>query len=32
MMWDDEAGLFWALKDNKPLRVETLFNLYPLLT
>jgi glycogen debranching enzyme len=30
--WDDEAGLFWAMKDHQPIRVQTLFNLYPLLT
>jgi glycogen debranching enzyme len=30
--WDDEAGLFWAYKDGRPLRINTLFNLYPLLT
>lgn len=30
--WDKEAGLFWALKDHKPIRTFTLFNLYPLLT
>lgn len=31
-LWDEEAGLFWALKDHKPIRTVTLFNLYPLLT
>lgn len=31
-MWDEEAGLFWALKDNKPIRTVTLLNLFPLLT
>lgn len=30
--WDEEAGLFWAMKDHKPIRTVTLFNLYPLLT
>lgn len=30
--WDEEAGLFWAVKDHKPIRTVTLFNLYPLLT
>jgi len=28
--WDDEAGLFWAIKEHQPVRVVTLFNLYPL--
>ena len=31
-MWDEEAGLFWALRDEQPLRVLTPFNLYPLWT
>ncbi len=30
--WDEEAGLFWTMKDHQPVRVHTLFNLYPLLT
>lgn len=30
--WDDEAGLFWALHDEEPIRVVTPFNLYPLWT
>lgn len=30
--WDPEAGLFWALKDHRPIRVATPFNLYPLWT
>ncbi len=30
--WDPEAGLFWAMKDHKPIHTVTLFNLYPLLT
>jgi putative isomerase len=31
--WDDEAGLFWALQENKePVRVVTPFSLYPLWT
>jgi putative isomerase len=30
--WDEEAGLFWALHDEKPIRVVTPFNLYPLWT
>lgn len=36
-MWDDEAGLFWALRrmsdgTERPVRVLTPFNLYPLWT
>jgi putative isomerase len=31
-MWDEEAGVFWALKDEEPIRVLTPFNLYPLWT
>lgn len=31
-MWDEELGLFWALKDDRPLRVLTPFNLFPLWT
>jgi glycogen debranching enzyme len=30
--WDEQAGLFWALKDEKPIPVLTPFNLYPLWT
>jgi putative isomerase len=31
--WDEEAGLFWALRENKePVRVVTPFSLYPLWT
>lgn len=30
--WDEEAGVFWATRDHKPIRVLTPFNLYPLLT
>jgi putative isomerase len=30
--WDDEAGLFWALKDHQPIKAVTPFNLYPLWT
>jgi putative isomerase len=30
--WDKEAGLFWALCDEQPIRVVTPFNLYPLWT
>lgn len=31
-MWDEEAGLFWALRDEQPINVVTPFNLYPLWT
>jgi glycogen debranching enzyme len=31
-MWDDQAGLFWALKDEQPVPVVTPFNLFPLWT
>jgi hypothetical protein len=31
-LWDEEAGLFRALKDEKPIPVVTPFNLYPLWT
>ena len=30
--WDEEAGLFWAVHDEEPIRVVTPFNLYPLWT
>jgi putative isomerase len=30
--WDDEAGVFWALRDEEPIPVLTPFNLYPLWT
>jgi len=30
--WDEEAGLFWALYDEKPIRVVTPFSLFPLWT
>ncbi len=30
--WDDEAGIFWALHNEEPVRVVTPFNLYPLWT
>lgn len=30
--WDPQAGLFWALKDEKPVKVVTPFNLLPLWT
>jgi putative isomerase len=32
IMWDEDAGLFWALKDGQPVKVHTPFNLFPLLT
>jgi putative isomerase len=31
-MWDEEAGLFWTLHNEEPVRVVTPFNLYPLWT
>ena len=31
-MWDEQAGLFWARHDGKPVRVRTPFNLLPLIT
>ncbi|MFZ5856917.1 MAG: amylo-alpha-1,6-glucosidase [Chloroflexota bacterium] len=30
--WDEDAGLFWTLHDEKPVRVVTPFNLFPLWT
>jgi glycogen debranching enzyme len=30
--WDQDAGVFWATRNDKPLRVLTPFNLFPLLT
>ncbi len=30
--WDEQAGLFWVIKDHKPVKVVTPFNLYPLWT
>jgi putative isomerase len=30
--WDEEAGLFWTLYDEKPVRVVTPFSLFPLWT
>ncbi len=30
--WDEQAGVFWATRNHKPIRVLTPFNLYPLLT
>ncbi len=30
--WDEEAGVFWATKDDQPIPVLTPFNLYPLWT
>ena len=31
-MWDEKAGIFWALKNGQPVRVRTPFNLFPLIT
>ncbi len=31
-MWDEQAGVFWALRDHKRIQALTPFNLYPLLT
>jgi putative isomerase len=31
-MWDEEAGVFWALRADQPIRILTPFNLYPLWT
>jgi len=31
-LWDEEAGVFWALRDHRRVRVLTPFNLYPLIT
>lgn len=30
--WDEEAGLFWVVHNEQPVRVATPFNLYPLWT
>lgn len=30
--WDGDAGVFWATRNNQPIRILTPFNLYPLLT
>lgn len=30
--WDGEAGVFWATRNNEPVRILTPFNLFPLLT
>ncbi|OGO13866.1 MAG: hypothetical protein A2Y93_00335 [Chloroflexi bacterium RBG_13_68_17] len=32
LMWDDQAGLFWARRGGEPIRVRTPFSLFPLLT
>ncbi len=32
LMWDDQAGVFWALHDENRIPVVTPFNLYPLWT
>jgi len=31
-MWDEDAGVFWALRDETPIRILTPFSLYPLWT
>jgi glycogen debranching enzyme len=31
-LWDEQAGVFWAMHKDKPVQVLTPFNLYPLLT
>jgi hypothetical protein len=31
-MWDEDAGVFWALRDEQPIRILTPFSLYPLWT
>lgn len=31
-LWDEQAGVFWAMRGHKPVKVLTPFNLYPLLT
>ena len=31
-MWDERAGVFWALRDEQPIRILTPFSLYPLWT
>ena len=31
-LWDEEAGVFWALHEEQPIPVLTPFNLYPLWT
>jgi len=30
--WDEQAGVFWAMREHKPIHVLTPFNLYPLMT
>jgi len=30
--WDEQAGVFWATRNHKPIHVLTPFNLYPLMT
>lgn len=32
LMWDSQAGLFWASRKGQPIHVRTPFNLFPLLT
>jgi hypothetical protein len=31
-MWDEEAGVFWAMRDEQPVRILTPFSLYPFWT
>ncbi len=31
-LWDEQAGVFWALHEEQPIKVLTPFNLYPLWT
>ena len=31
-LWDVDAGLFWAVHDEEPIRIVTPFNLYPIWT
>lgn len=32
ILWDEEAGLFWATHDGERIKVRTPFNLFPLIT
>ncbi len=32
VLWDEQAGLFWAVRQGEPIRVRTPFSLFPLLT
>ena len=31
-LWDEQAGLFWAVKRGQPIKIRTPFNLFPLMT